>query len=180
MRLANAMLALICLAASAAARSESFDAFQPAIYFEVKFGGPHRGLTAPGLDARLQYAGAAQSLLPASAAPAVLDWRLNGEGTAVALVGTPLYVRSWQQGYDDEDAGSNRATKIVATSVGLTAIGVSVVLAAVGALVEQLGESTGEAVAQGLGGGQNGDQGNSDSGNTGSVCVGKICPTGGG
>lgn len=178
MRTPNAVLALICLAASAAASAAPFDTLQPAVYFELQFGGQQPGFSAPSLDARLQYDGEERSLRPASATLPILGWRVSGEGTALSVGGVALYARSWQEHYEGEEQGTDKATKIVAGSVALTAIGAGMVVALVGAFMKSLGEGTGQALADSFANG--GNDNSSGGGNTGSVCVGTICPTGSG
>lgn len=182
MRTIRRLFCLALLAASPLAHAEPLDSFQPAMVFTVKFGGAGAGFTTPKLDAQLQYAGGDRF---GASHPAAVSWQVDGQGTALAFGGVPVYAANWQEDPSAEPRAnlSSRGQLAITNGVTWTLIGGGAVLVVLNALANAVDEGVND-VAESVasmgtaGDGSSESSGDDGSGNSGRICVTTLC-TGG-
>lgn len=179
----SCVLTLACLAglAGPAAHAADEPRLEPGVYLAIPFGGARAAPAGAQLSARLDYRAAG---LPA---PATLEWRLDGQQSALTLMGLPLAAGG---GYRlNADAGEPTRGEKVASAIGIGAattvlVGGLVVLALVEGMEgfgEALGDGMGEAMGEAFTGGGTEEEGSEspDPACTG-VELGDECITTGG
>ena len=161
------VLTLACLAglAGPAAHATDEPRLEPGLYVEIPFGGARAAAPGPQLSARLDYHHARLA-----AAPAVLEWRLDGQRSAVAFMGLPLAAGLGYRVDANGDSGGTVA-RAVGISAGATLLVGGLAAWALSAALESFGDDVGTAVAENMfGPGEEG--GGDDTGTPSEPCTG--------
>jgi hypothetical protein len=134
--------------ASGTAFADEDARLQPGIHLEIPFGGPRALPAAPRLTARLDYRAVP---VGASPMPALLQWQLTGERSAVELFGVPLVEGTGYRVNADADTGT-KVQKAVGIGVGATLVVGGLAVWALSEALGSFGEDFGEAMGESIGG----------------------------